>query len=296
MVVDCGGFQSLIQTIFERPENIRHKNILRAFCLMYHDVVPLEEPDASGFPGISAARYKLEPGTLQMHLSAIKACTSDAPVSVLDMLAGTARTFPFLLTFDDGGVSACMTIADILEKFGWVAHFFVATDLIDRPKFITGQQARQLRAKGHILGSHSRTHPTRMSACPWEVLVSEWRTSISILSDLLGEPVTVASIPGGYYSTEVARAASSAGIQALFTSEPTSRCHSVGQSLVIGRYTMMRHTTASTAAAIASGKAIPRWNQWLFWNCKKLTKLVGGEHYVKMTEIVLGKCSKDLRR
>jgi hypothetical protein len=99
--------------------------------------------------------------------------------------------------------------------------------------------------------------------------------------------VTVASVPGGHYSRRVARAAALAGIEVLFTSEPTASCYFVGRCLVLGRYTINQATSPSQAAAIASGRVAPRLRQLLFWNAKKMTKAVGGEYYLKVRKSLL---------
>ena len=83
--------------------------------------------------------------------------------------------------------------------------------------------------------------------------MEEWRNSRRTLSDILGEDVTVASVPGGYYSNTVALAASAAGIRVLFTSEPTTRCYFVDDCLVIGRYCLRTGTPPATAARLACG-------------------------------------------
>ena len=39
-----------------------------------------------------------------------------------------------------------------------------------------------------------------MSRLPWDELIRQWTESRTILSDLLGEAVTTASVSDGYYS------------------------------------------------------------------------------------------------
>ena len=48
-------------------------------------------------------------------------------------------------------------------------------------------------------------------------MVPEWSRSRAVLEDILGARSTSASVPGGYYSAVVARAARDAGIRVLFT-------------------------------------------------------------------------------
>jgi peptidoglycan/xylan/chitin deacetylase (PgdA/CDA1 family) len=256
---------------------------------MYHDVIVGGEADASGFPGADAALYKLEREQFSKHLSAIDEAVTDKPARVLELASERKGRPPLLLTFDDGGRSAYTLIAPLLEEHGWRGHFLVTTDYIDAPSFLTRDQIRELHRRGHVIGTHSSTHPVRMSYCSPEQIAREWRTSVETLSGILGEPVKVASVPGGHYSKRVAEAASAAGIGALFTSEPVMTCRSVDGCLVLGRYTVQRWLSPKGAAELARGKVSPRLRQLLFWNAKKVTKTLGGEYYLKLRKSLLGR-------
>jgi peptidoglycan/xylan/chitin deacetylase (PgdA/CDA1 family) len=255
---------------------------------MYHDVISNGDFDSSGFPSMAAATYKLDRMEFERHLKAIARVTADRPpVSVYDILEGRATPMPSLLTFDDGGASAYSCIADMLEDFGWRGHFFIIAERVGTPSFLSAAEVRSLRDRGHIIGTHSWSHPTRMSHCTWKQLLTEWSDSVKMLSDLLGERVTIASVPGGYYCRKVAEAAARVGIKALFTSEPATRCYHVNGCLVLGRYTLRRWTQPRVAAALASAKPSPLLKQWLDWNTKKVVKCVGGKLYLAARSYML---------
>jgi peptidoglycan/xylan/chitin deacetylase (PgdA/CDA1 family) len=261
---------------------------MKAVSIMYHDVVASGQEDASGFPGPDAALYKLEREQFAKHLHAIAAAVPARPASVLSLSSLTKEKAPLLITFDDGGRSAYTSVAGMLEEKGWRGHFLVTTDYLDTPTFLSRDETRELHRRGHIIGSHSASHPTRMSYCSWDQLVREWKTSTETLAEILGEPVTVASVPGGHYSKRVAEAAALAGIRALFTSEPVMTCDVVNGCLVLGRYTVQRWLSPESAAQLACGHLTPRLRQLLFWNAKKLTKTLGGEYYLKLRRSLLG--------
>lgn len=258
---------------------------MRAIAIMYHDVVERGRWDESGFPGADAALYKLEREQFAAHLSAIAAHVTEPPATVTQ-LADANRT-PLFLTFDDGGRSAYSVVAGMLEAHGWRGHFFVTANRLETPTFLSRREARELHGRGHVIGSHSLTHPSRMSHCTPAELRREWTESIELLSDALGERVTSASVPGGYYSRAVAEAASEAGIETLFTSEPTLSVRRTNSCLVFGRLTVQRWMSAETAAALACGRVAPRLRQVLYWNAKKATKRVGGEYYLRLRKALL---------
>jgi peptidoglycan/xylan/chitin deacetylase (PgdA/CDA1 family) len=255
---------------------------------MYHDVVEDGLFDSSGFPGAHAALYKMERGPFEEHLAAIrKAIHGRAPAGIIDPAAPWPRQWPVFLTFDDGGSSAFSPIACLLEKHGWRGHFFMTTDQIDRPGFLTREQIRGLRMRGHLIGSHSCSHPTRMASCSWDQLLTEWTASRNILEEILSEPVTVASVPGGYYSRKVGEAAATAGLRALFTSEPTTAVERVNGCLVLGRYAVKKGMGPAVSAGLAAGRTFPRLKQEALWKTKKAAKFLGGGAYVRIQKLLL---------
>ena len=82
--------------------------------------------------------------------------------------------------------------------------------------------------------------------------------------------------------------AADAGLQVLFTSEPTSRPMRVGSCTVLGRYTLRRDDAGSLAAALVADASGARVRQWSVWNAKKVLKALGGESYLRARARVFG--------
>jgi len=262
-----------------------------AVSLMYHDVIR-ERPDESGYLVPGSAQYKLTVERFREHLVAIAELTDHAPAVATGSTrpastSATSGVAPFAMTFDDGGSSAYSIIAPMLEEYGWRGHFFVATEHLGTERFITARQAIELHERGHVIGSHSHSHPERFSSLDPASQVAEWATSTATLSDLLGVAVEVASVPNGYYSPTVARAAAQAGIRLLFTSEPTVRSHQVAGCTVAGRFSIQRSTTASVVVALVGANPFYRLRQGYAWGAKKAVKRVGGEFYLRARDSIL---------
>ena len=250
---------------------------MNEIVLLCQYAVSSDDFDSSRFSGGDAAIYKLPPKVFLRHLDAIVKANSRA-----------------LLTFDDVDVSAYSYIADELEERGWRGYFFIATNWIGKPGFLNASQIRDLRERGHIIGSHSCSNPTRMSRHTLGDIIHEWSLSSAVLTDILSERVLTASVPGGYYSEKVARAAAIAGLETLFTSEPTTHTDFVEGCLVKGRFMIQRNTSARTAAALARGAAVPQFRQLVWWNSKKALKAIGGRAWVNFRNRVLA-CKGELR-
>ena len=254
--------------------------------LMYHDVVENGALDASGFPGAGPARYKLDWQELLEHLDRIAEAAEGAPVTAGDIIGGE-RSGGWSFTVDDGGRSS-LRIGQELARRGWRGHFFVTTGRIGDPAFLAGDEISALAGMGHVIGSHSHSHPKRLSSCTAREIADEWRSSVEVLGALLDRPVSTASVPGGYFSRQVAVAAAAVGIRVLFTSEPIRTVRSEGGCLVVGRFAVRRGLSARSAAAAATTLA-PWARQRFSWNARKAAKKVGGESYVKARAAVLGR-------
>ena len=238
--------------------------------LIYHDVAAADELDAHGFPGPVAARYKLSPERFEAHLDAIAATGA----AVAPFTAGGQAA----ITFDDGGSSA-LAAAAALERRGWHGSFFITTGRIDTPGFLTAEQVRELAARGHEVGSHSRSHPTYMGALDRSALAAEWRESRADLERVLGHAPEVAAVPGGFLSDAVIEEAAAAGYRMLLTSQPTVRPRTHAGMVVRGRCTIWAATSPSRAAAYARGDRRALGALWLAWQAKTAPKRLSPAAY-----------------
>ena len=240
---------------------------------MYHDVVEPGREEASGFPGRDANSYKVTVGQFRRHLEAI-------------VVRQSGQNLP-AFTFDDGGVGARVA-ADHLEAKGLRGYFFVTANYIGARGFLDAAAIVDLDRRGHVVGSHSCSHPLRIGHCSIAQLHEEWTRSRDRISAILGRPTTFASVPGGDFQPAVAESAAAAGFTDLFTSEPTAESRPSYGLTLHGRFTMRAWTRPVTAAALAAGDSLPCARQALAWNVKKLGKQLGGERYLRIRQFVLG--------
>ena len=281
---------------------------MRTISLLFHDVYDAD-PRESGFRSGAAGRYKLSIRDFEAQLAGVARVRADVPVLVTEMTGGLERTrglkasgyrryprdsdVPFLFTVDDGGLSYYTLVADRLEARSWRGHCFVSTDAIGSRGFLSAAQIRELDARGHVIGSHSASHPERFSACAAERMRHEWSRSRQVLEDLLGHEVSAASVPGGYYSRGVARTARDAGLGVLFTSEPTTSMYDESGILVVGRFTIRRRHAPDAAARLVQRAPWARYREWASWNAKGLAKPLLGPLYIRAADWIL--CESSVR-
>ncbi len=131
-----------------------------------------------------------------------------------------------------------------------------------------------------------------MAALSRTTLLQEWKDSRKAIEDILGREVNSGSIPGGYYSKAVAETAAEAGLQELFTSEPTADHWQVGALRVFGRYSVQQATSAELVASIAAGDLQPRLQQYIYWNVKKLLKQAAGSYWLSFRQAYLNRSAR----
>lgn len=202
----------------------------RVATFLYHEVT--DDPSSTGFQRKSALPYKHGTVEFRDHM----ACLAGSPLnpSLVHEVDFGSRQRYLLLTFDDGGRSA-LHIADELEERGWRGHFFVTTSLIGSDTFLSADGVRELHHRGHVVGSHSHSHPDVFYELEYEEMLHEWRTSRKILAEILRRDVDCASIPGGEMDRDTQLSAREAGFRFLFTSEPVLEPWRIDSLICLGR-------------------------------------------------------------
>ena len=246
---------------------------MKPIVLMYHDVF-VNNSNESGFNTLGALHYKIKSEKFESHLKTI---------SQYCLSKGIDKN-KIIFTFDDGGISFYSVIAPILEKYGWRACFFISTSYIGTEGFLDEQHIKDLRLRGHMIGSHSNHHKilTKLSV---EEVIEELRTSVSTLSTILNEHVTLISIPNGCYNQKILDIALENGFNTIFTSQPTTRIKQLSNAKVIGRYAIVHNTKEKDIIRLLSSPLF-RYIVELKYLILQFLKIVFGSNYFKVKLIL----------
>lgn len=226
----------------------------------------------SGFQRVGAIQYTLTAEQFEAH--------------VRENCQETGHGLPLVFTFDDGGSSFYTLIADILERYGQRGMFFISTDYLGQENFLTAEQVRELDRRGHIIGSHSHTHPRNIALLSQSECLREWTESRRILETIVAHPVTAASVPGGATSGMVIRCMAEAGYKEIYTSEPTVVAKSQGTVTLYGRYGVTQGMTAASISELATSPA-RRKQLHRKYQLLRLAKCVMGKQYNKVKQMWL---------
>lgn len=134
---------------------------------------------------------------------------------VLDLVVGKPHV---RLTVDDGNESDHSHVLPALTKRGLQASFFVCSERLDQPTFLSRSQVIELKLAGMTIGSHGAIHQ------PWRGLGDgeldrEIFESRRILESLCSTVVDSAACPFGSYDRKVLSKLKSARYRAVYTSD-----------------------------------------------------------------------------
>jgi peptidoglycan/xylan/chitin deacetylase (PgdA/CDA1 family) len=246
---------------------------MNSISLLFHDVFAQDAAE-SGFSSAAADRYKLP--------------IADFDAQIASLRAARRGSDDVRLTFDDGGVSYYTLVAGRLEEAGLRGYCFVTSGFIGARGFLSIEQIRDLDSRGHIIGTHSVSHPPRFSALAPAEMRREWSESRCAIEDVVGHAISAASVPGGYFSRAVAETAAESGIHLLFNSEPVTSTYDVNGCEVAGRFTIRRGAAPDLSRRLVSRAPSARCAEWASWNAKGLVKPLLGSFYPQVADWIHG--------
>ena len=122
------------------------------------------------------------------------------------------------LTFDDGFSSDYNLVLPELKRISATATFFIVTDFLDTPNYLTKKQVKYLSDEGMEIGSHSKSHPNFLMLSP-DKRLEELCKSKEILENIIGKPISTFSFPYGFFDDECSWTVFSAGYSICCTSQ-----------------------------------------------------------------------------
>jgi peptidoglycan/xylan/chitin deacetylase (PgdA/CDA1 family) len=122
------------------------------------------------------------------------------------------------LTFDDGNASDFEIVLPHLRRRGLPATFFVCSDRLDQPTFLSRAHVRQLRAEGRDVGSHGAEHLSWRNLSSGRLAV-ELENSRRVLDEVCRAPIDSAACPFGAYDRTVIHGLRRAGYNRVYTSD-----------------------------------------------------------------------------
>ena len=185
---------------------------VRLPILVYHVVRPSYPSDSAAVRAIAHT-----PAVFDAELAHL----SDAGYHVIsfrDLEAYIASstplpTKPVILSFDDGWKDQYEYAFPILKKRHNTATFFIFTNAVGRPSFVTWGNLTEMLAAGMTVGDHSRSHPFLKRITDPSRLSDEISGSKRLLEERLGVPVAEFAYPFGQYDQAIVALVKQAGFR-----------------------------------------------------------------------------------
>lgn len=161
----------------------------RWIALVYHDVQPAIGRSGGGADHFSAPLTSFE---LMLDTITERGYTGCSVMAARER-AGHKRV---AITFDDGTKGQYDHAFPALARRGMTATFYVTTDWIGRPGFMTWDELRDMAASGMSIQSHTCSHPF-LSELDEVGVRSELLRSKQVLDSELSQSTAEIAFPGG---------------------------------------------------------------------------------------------------
>ncbi len=218
--------------------------------LTFHRVAPLQ-------PGASTLTTDLtvDPANFAAEMAALHS-GGYHPISQAQLFAALYHhhalpSRPLIISVDDGYVDDVKTILPALQRWHYVATFFVITGRFSIPGFLDAAQVRQLDRAGMDVGDHTAHHVDLRLLTPAQ-LTSETLGSRRVLQRTLGHFVYAFAYPFGSHDDTVVSAVRRAGFTLAYTTVGGTS-ESTAAPLTMPRLHIGRAVTPSGLVSLLGG-------------------------------------------
>lgn len=123
---------------------------------------------------------------------------------------------PVLISFDDSRKDHYTIAAPVLEKAGFRGTFFVMTVTIGKKGYLSSQDIRDLRNRGHAIGCHTRDHPRISGKNGLPDAERQLRNARETLEKFTGSTVTSFAYPFGAWNEALVKQLQENGFRIAF--------------------------------------------------------------------------------
>jgi peptidoglycan/xylan/chitin deacetylase (PgdA/CDA1 family) len=183
--------------------------------LCYHRIRDILASD-----GENMKTYSVTPADFAKQMKALSdnGFHSILPNQLYDYLVYNAKlpSKPVMITFDDTREEQYRLAVPEMNKYGFKGVYFIMTISINRPKYMTKEQIKNLSDTGHSIGTHSWDHHmvTKYVGKDWETQLTKPKKK---LEDITGKPVNYFAYPDGVWNHASIAEIKKSGYQLAFS-------------------------------------------------------------------------------
>jgi len=166
--------------------------------LCYHQIREYKATDSK-----TARDYIVPPGRFaeQMQILADSGYHTILPDQLYDYLLYGKQLpeKPVMLTFDDTDLEQYTEALPVMEKHDFKAVFFIMTVSINRPRYMSREQIKDLSDRGNVIASHTWNHSNvkKYAGEDWKIQIEK---PSALLEEITGKPVRYFAYPFGLWN------------------------------------------------------------------------------------------------
>ena len=166
--------------------------------LCYHHILDTKPTDSE-----NRKVYSVSPSSFASQMKALSdsGFSSILPNQLNDYLVNNIElpSKPFMITFDDTDSEQFFIGAAEMHKYGFKAVFFVMTVAINRPRYMTKEQIKNLSDSGHVIAAHTWDHHmvTKYQGADWDTQLSNPKKQLEAIT---GKPIKYFAYPFGLWN------------------------------------------------------------------------------------------------
>jgi len=184
------------------------ENPLRIPILMYHYIrdYRIESDPLGSNLSVSPTFFELQIKTLVDN--------GYQTITMEQYLTNNFQGRVFMVTFDDGYQDAYIGFK-ILKKYSQKGIFYIISDRINQPGYLSDFQIKEISDSGMIIGGHTKSHPDLVNLAKNhpDSLLNELIESQQKIETILKKEVTDFCYPAGSYDNSVISALKNSGYQ-----------------------------------------------------------------------------------
>ena len=167
--------------------------------LCYHHIRPFSAgisesmKNYSVFPEAFAAQMKI------LHDSGYHTILPDELYDYL-VFDGTLPDKPVMLTFDDTDEEQYSLGNIEMKKYGFKGVYFIMTISMNRPRYMSKEQIKNLSDSGNVIAGHTWDHHmvTKYTATDWDIQLNKPQKQLETIT---GKPIKYFAYPFGLWNT-----------------------------------------------------------------------------------------------
>ncbi len=251
--------------------------------LMYHALEDENHPSGSRDSGARFYEISTKCFHKQMRLLSTKGYHSHLLEEVLQRSSFSEKII--VLTFDDGHSSNYDLALPILQQYGFRAEFFITTDWIGKPGYLSAAEIREMSQLGMAIGSHGVTHSFLDDLTDDEIL-AELGDSRRTLCEITGKEIASFSAPGGRINKDIIKLGYKAGYK-IFCGSRFEYFHKESRLACIPRLVITTALNLSDFALMAEADpGLLKRKRKKYFLLSYLKRILGNKVYAKLHSLV----------